>query len=949
MELSRSEASPATDLHVLCERWWTARKPGAALPSYEDVALGNLGRLADRTAVVQSGPSDLTIVRMAASFASWLHGPIVGGVRSERSDCARLLRQSVSRALEVQQPSRQTASRVEHGVVEIHEILALPLQTRWGDPVVLVYVSEPTRRSSLVEHVYQSTKEGILALTPVRDGNGIPCDLQIVTLNAGAAHLMRRHPDELLWQHLSSLQLGLHAHSILERLFALIGSGGTVEFELDYVRDGEPLFLRVSASAHDDLLIVTLVDISELRTREASFRLMFEANPLPMWVVDANSLLFLDVNTAALSHYGYTRDQFLGMSSLDIRPPEDREALRAILTRRSTPYDADRVWRHLKADDSLIQVMPYARPLTLQGRAAILVAAIDVTERHLAEEELRRTRSFLDTVVENIPAMLFVKDAIDHRFLLMNRAGEELLGVPRAEFLGQTSHDLFPHATAESAVNLDRQVVLAGAGQAVIEERLFETRSRGARLLHMKKLAVPDEQGMPRYLLGIAEDVTERRAIEDRIAYMAHHDALTDLPNRSAFCERLSKALDRRERSDAQAAVLCLDLDGFKGVNDMFGHAAGDELLRAVADRLRRCVHADDAVARFGGDEFAILQKAAPSPEATSQLAARIIERLGQAFKVQGQNLTIGASLGIAMLPGDGVTPELLLHNADLALYQAKADGRCTYRFFEPEMNARIQARRALERELRQAFTAGSLELYYQPLLNIRENRVRACEVLLRWHHPEQGFISPATFIPIAEETGLIAPIGEWVLRQACLEAATWPGEIKVAVNLSPIQFRTRGLVPAVVSALAASGLSPARLELEITESVLLADSEANLAVLHQLRALGVRIAMDDFGTGYSSLSYLRTFPFDKIKIDQSFVRELGVSRHCTAIVRAVASLGADLGITTVAEGVETPDQLDHLQREGCDEVQGYLFSRPVPVSELRRLIAGSASSVQAA
>lgn len=931
---------PANPVLALCERWQAARRPGAMLPPYEEIALGHLGRLADGTALIRVEGGELAILRMAPRFEAWLYGSDLDRDTPGRSDCARVLRQGVCRALTDARPERQTASRVENGIVERHEILALPLQTQWGFPLVLVYVGEPSLRSSLIERVYQSTHEGILAFTPVRDEHGQLCDLQIVTLNAGAAALMRQPASALLWQPLSGLQLGLHAHSIIARLLGLVERGGSADFELDYVRDGVEFFLKVSASVLDDLLVVTLVDITELRTREASFRLMFEANPLPMWVVEAGSLRFLDVNTAALEHYGHDRARFLGMSLVDLLPEEDRDRARAILMKRATPYDADRAWRHIRADGASIQVMPYARPLTLRGCLAILVTVIDVTERQLAEAELRRTRSFLDTVVENIPAVLFVKDAVEHRFLLVNRAGEELFGVPRAELLGKTSHDLFPQEIAARAIEQDRLVVQSEPGEAFVEERVFETRAKGRRLLHMKKLAVSDEEGRPRYLLGVGEDVTERRAIEARIAHMAHHDALTDLPNRACFHERLQAAFARQHRQPQQGAVLCLDLDGFKGVNDTLGHAAGDALLRAVADRLRACVRETDTVARLGGDEFVILQTAVPAPEAASQLAARLIGQLSKPFTIQGQSLVVGASLGIAMLPSDGATPDLLLHNADLALYGAKAEKRGSFRFFEAEMNARVQARRTIERDLRQAFATGGLELYYQPILDVQNNRISACEALLRWRHPEHGFVSPADFIPIAEETGLITPIGAWVLRRACLDAAFWPESVRVAVNLSPVQFRQCGLVSAVLTALSESGLRPDRLELEITESVLLADSEANLAVLHQLRTLGVRIAMDDFGTGYSSLSYLRTFPFDKIKIDQSFVRELATNRHCAAIVRAVIRLGIDLGITTVAEGVERVEQRDHLQWEGCDEMQGYLFFHPIPLSELTPMLA---------
>jgi diguanylate cyclase (GGDEF)-like protein len=390
-------------------------------------------------------------------------------------------------------------------------------------------------------------------------------------------------------------------------------------------------------------------------------------------------------------------------------------------------------------------------------------------------------------------------------------------------------------------------------------------------------------------------------------------------------------------------AVLCLDLDGFKFVNDTLGHAGGDELLAAVAGRLRGFVHAqEDCVARLGGDEFALLRHSVPSPEAAGALAQQIVEILSAPYGIQGQEVVIGVSVGVALAPSDADTPEFLLRNADMALYRAKADGRRTYRFFEAGMDARLQARRQLEQDLRTAFQSGQLELHYQPVLDASTGRVSGCEALLRWTHPVRGAISPAEFVPLAEEIGLIGPIGDWALRQACAEAVHWPAEVRIAVNLSPAQFRAeRNLVQSVFSALAQSGLSPTRLELEITETVFLADNEGNLATLHRLRALGVRIAMDDFGTGYSSLSYLRAFPFDKIKIDRSFVRDLGSDPQSGAIVEAVTRLASRLSIRTTAEGVETEGQAALLRAEGCHELQGFLFSRALPSAAVREFIRG--------
>jgi diguanylate cyclase (GGDEF)-like protein len=391
--------------------------------------------------------------------------------------------------------------------------------------------------------------------------------------------------------------------------------------------------------------------------------------------------------------------------------------------------------------------------------------------------------------------------------------------------------------------------------------------------------------------------------------------------------------------------VLYLDLDRFKSVNDTLGHPVGDALLCAVTERLGRLVRGTDTVARLGGDEFAILQVGAQQPTGAKALAARIIESLAQPFEIDGHQIVIGTSVGVALAPTDGREPDQLLKNADMALYRAKADGRGIYHFFQPEMDAQMQARRMLELDLRKAMSADEFELHYQPKIDLATNKVGGFEALLRWKHPVRGFVSPAEFIPLAEEIGLIVPLGEWVLKQACTEAAKWDNRLSVAVNLSAAQFRSSTLVLSVVSALGSSGLAASRLELEITETVLLHDTAAVLQSLHQLRDLGVRTSMDDFGTGYSSLSYLRSFPFDRIKIDRSFVGEVTKNNDCVAIIRAVVSLGASLGMETTAEGVETEEQLEILRAEGCTQAQGYLFSPARPASELPALLQKLSSS----
>ena len=426
---------------------------------------------------------------------------------------------------------------------------------------------------------------------------------------------------------------------------------------------------------------------------------------------------------------------------------------------------------------------------------------------------------------------------------------------------------------------------------------------------------------------------------EAQIAYMARHDALTDLPNRLMFQERIQTVLTRVTRA-RKAAVLCLDLDNFKSVNDMFGHSTGDDLLRAVASRLNTCIAETDLVARLGGDEFAIVQTGAHQPGAAKSLARRILLALAEPFDLHGHNVSISVSIGIAVAPVDGKESLKLLRNADVALFHAKSDGRDTFRFFEVEMDARLRARRQIENDMREALTAEQFELFYQPLIDAQTGQIVSFEALLRWAHPIRGRISPADFVPVAEETGFIVSLGEWALGVACAEAAKWPDHIGVAVNLSPVQFKSNNIVTAVQNALEASGLDPARLGLEVTESLLLQDNEVVLEILHRLRAMGVRISLDDFGTGYSSLSYLRSFPFDKLKIDQCFVRGLGSGRDTTAIVRAVAALGTSMNMKVTAEGVETEEQLHRLQQEGCNEVQGFLFSPPQPADRVPQLLA---------
>ena len=807
----KSEKIDATmfdDVPVLRRKWQAALRPGEKLPRYEDVMLGSLGRLADHIVLMKGNDSGtLEVSRTGRYVQKWLDDERWDIPLTALSpDCATALGEAAASALANCQPYLAVAHCVRDGLVRTYDILALPTYSRWGGTLIGTYVNERGSQYNLLDTIFSATHEGVLSLATLRDALGRPFDFQIVHLNQGASRLLKLPSTDLMWRRLSAGGNVLCSTEIVQRLLDIVNNGNGGQFEIN----SDDRNLKLGVTAFGDMLSLTVSDITDLKRRESSFRLLFDNNPMPMWVFDAHTMEFLSVNDSAVQHYGYGRADFLRMTLRQIWPQDEWATHGEALQEIGDVYHSSRDWRHLKADGSEIHVLTFGRRVAFDGRDGYLVAIVDITERRKAEA---------------------------------------------------------------------------------------------------------------------------------RIAHMAHHDGLTNLPNRDFYQDRLRQALERSQAGDKRVAVLCIDLDLFKNVNDAFGHPMGDRLLKAVAERLRGAVRGDNLVARLGGDEFAIVLAADVSPNEASDFSDRLIRTLSATYDIDGSELVVGASIGIALSPGDGDTCEELMRNADMALYRAKSDGGGVHRFFEREMDRQAQKRRDMERDLRSAFANGEFELHYQPLVDIAADQINGFESLLRWRHPDKGMISPAEFIPVAEDIGLIVPLGEWVLREACSEAAKWPADIKIAVNLSPVQFRSRNLVQAVISALAHSGLSPLRLELEITESVFLAETEANLAILHQLRQLGVSISMDDFGTGYSSLSYLRSFPFDKIKIDRSFVKDLAERPDCVAIVRAISSLGRSLNITTTAEGVETMDQLDWLRAEGCNQVQGFLFSAARPAAEIEQLL----------
>ena len=793
--------------------WRSAPRNSHGLPRFEDVALGSLGRLSDETALLTSdGRGDFQVLRAGIAIEQWIGRPLRGTRISELSpDYAVPLGECFARAAKRRAPSFSLAHFVRDGLVSCVEIHALPLATRSSDALVLAFARERAAKYSLVEALFQASNAGLVTLASMRHVGDDALDFQIVGLNPAVLRMFDQSSGELLWRQLSEALPALVSDGCMVRLAEVLSTGRTDEFETAYARaDGSVLQLQVTAAPIGELLSVTASDVTDLKAREASFRLLFEKNPLPMILYHRGTFDIVNVNDAALAHYGYSKKRFLAMRLRDLHPEEERSALEANRAFAAQGHAKDHSWRHIVANGDVIDVQIFAREQSAHGEGAVLAAIVDVTEQ---------------------------------------------------------------------------------------------------------------------------------RAMQRRIAHIANHDPLTDLANRVLLHERINTELARVKRQSSGLALLWLDLDQFKQVNDALGHPVGDQLLRLVADRLRQSLRMEDVAARIGGDEFAVLLVEAAGLEQANSYADRLIERLSEPYEVDGRAVICGCSIGIALAPNDSMDADELLKKADIALYRAKAEGRGVHRFFQPGMDEQLERRRAMAADLRSAIAEQSLSLVYQPIVDLRSRRIVSFEALLRWSHPTRGAISPVEFIPLAEETGLITPLGDWVLKNACAEAAKWPESISIAVNLSSVQVRSPTIVQSVITALAQSGLSSHRLELEVTESVLLNESTANLETLHALRNIGLKISMDDFGTGYSSLSYLRAFPFDKIKLDRSFVKDLPDSAESLAIVRAMSGLGRSLGLTILAEGIETDAQMLMISDEGFNEGQGFLFSRPQPAENIPDLI----------
>lgn len=726
-----------------------------------------------------------------------------------------------------------------------------------------------------------------------------------------------------------------------------------------YRKDGSAFWAHVVMDAvHDDegkLLGYAKItrDCTEQRRmqreqheRERTFRVLVEGvRDYAIYMLDPQGRV-VNWNTGARRAKGYTAEEIVGKHFSCFYSAQDRllqlpETNLAIATR--TGRFEDYGWRHRK-DGSAFWAHVVIDAIRSDENHLIGFAKItrDCTEVREYEQQILRSKDlaeqnsdkmaslsrFLDTIIANIPSCVIVEDVVSREILLINNRAEQLLGGTQRDFIGRRAPECMTAEMGEYFMQLSDAAQRKEGMQR--NERLLMTPG-GERIINASASIIRGNDEHHNYVLLIADDVTDQRAADARIHHMAHHDNLTSLPNRVLFSQRLTQALREDRDARRKTATLGLDLDNFKNVNDALGHQVGDDLLRSVAVRLRAVLRDQDTLARSGGDEFSIVLPGLAHKQEAEAVASRLIETIRPPFSVDGHNLSVGLSIGIAIADSGMTTPDELLRCADMALYEAKRNGRNRFEHFTNAMGDMAQKRRIIENDLREAITRRQLKLYYQPITNNLHREIIGYEALMRWHHPERGMIMPIDFIPIAEETGLIHSLGAYALHEACREAASWPGDQSVAVNLSPLQFKNSALVSVVEAALKDSGLAPHRLEVEITESVLLDNTLVNIHILQKLKALGVRIALDDFGTGYSSLSYLRSFPFDKIKIDKSFINDMHESREALAIIRAITGMSRSLDIQITAEGVESNEQFERLKAEGCTLFQGYYFGRPQP------------------
>ncbi len=787
----------------------------------------------------------------------------------------------------------------------------------------------------------------------------------VVNWNEGARRSKGYNADEIVGKHFSCFYSEKDQQAKLPQanLKTAYRTGRFEEQGWRYRKDGTSFWAHVVIDAvhDDDGKLIGYAKITrdcteqqrvlrEQREREQVFRLLVEGvSDYAIYMLDPKGKV-VNWNAGAHRAKGYTAEEIVGKHFSCFYSAQDRLARTPetnLHIAHTTGRFEDQGWRYRKDGSAfwahVVIESIYTDEGKLIGYAKITRDCTEVREyeqqilraKDLAEQnsaQMASLSTFLDTIIANIPSCVIVEDVVSREVLLLNNKAEQLLGLKIKEVKGKMLVDCMPSELSSYFAQL---ATAAQRNEGVHRnEQLLRTRG-GEKIINASASLIHGNDARTNYVLLIADDVTDQRAADARIHHMAHHDNLTSLPNRVLFSQRLNEALRTDFDTSKITAALCLDLDNFKNVNDALGHQVGDDLLRAVAGRLRSALREQDTLARNGGDEFSVVLPGLTHQDEAEAVAQRLIEVIRPSFNVDGHNLSVGLSIGISLAAGGLTSPDELLRCADMALYEAKRNGRNRFEHFSHEMGEAASKRRMIETDLREAMTNRHLKLYYQPITNGQGYDIIGYEALMRWHHPKQGLIMPLDFIPVAEETGLIHTLGAFALYEACREASTWPEDQSVAVNLSPLQFKNSSLVSVVEAALKDSGLSPHRLEVEITESVLLDNTRVNIRTLQKLKTLGVRIALDDFGTGYSSLSYLRSFPFDKIKIDKSFINDMKDSREALAIIRAITGMSRSLDIQITAEGVESSEQFEQLKIEGCTLFQGYYFGRPQP-SETR-------------
>ena len=776
----------------------------------------------------------------------------------------------------------------------------------------------------------------------------------IAEANAAACAIVGLSRDAVVGAAIANfLQPGVDydsAHAALLRDGRARGKGAVL-------RGARPVPVEFSLSRFGDpgRVLLTLHEIEEGRPEnpddgaDVRFRRAFESSPSPALVCDRNSLRIIAVNDAAIEEYGYSRDEFAGMTLADLRPADrqpdgtgrqpqfaDGRTERRAPQPAAKEHEQGGLWRHRCKDGSTIEVEITSRLLSSDDDRTELLLVHDPHVKQMAAHHFSLSAELFEASNQAIA----VTDAECH-VVAVNPAFTRITGYGRDEVIGKNPRLL-------SSGRHDRAFYEAMWGgirnQGHWQGEIWNRRKNGEVYPEWLTVsAVKNSRGEIVQYVGMFSDISERKAAEARIEYLAHYDPLTGLPNRTLLQDRFTLAIAQAKRSHRRVGVLFLDLDRFKKVNDTLGHSAGDSVLQQTAHRLRGCLRQADFVARQGGDEFIAIISDLDMIHDAAHVAQKIIKAMGRAMEVHGHEIHMSPSIGISIYPDDGNNIEALLKNADIAMYQAKNAGRNNYQFFAQEMNESAFEHLAFETSLRRALDNQEFVLHYQPQIDIASGRITGAEALIRWRHPDLGMVSPAQFIPVAEESGLIVPISTWVLQQACAQAATWrkvlSAPLRVGINVSALQFRHRDFVELVTDTIDQSGIEASALELELTESVVMHDADSVIAKLLALQEVGVGLAIDDFGTGYSSLSYLKRFPIDRLKIDQSFVSDIGRNSDSEAIIQAIISMAHSLRLQTLAEGVETVEQFNFLRDHGGEEVQGYLFSRPIPSDDLHDLI----------